>query len=1154
MNIHKRIARRSVVLMVMPLALAAGFLAKSRAAQSETTQESKVAARVTRAVDDTDRVVLRGNVHPAARAEFDEGVAADSRPMNRMVLLLQRSAEQEKALAQFMEDQQNRNSANYHTWLTPEQFGQQFGPADADIQAVTDWLGAHGFQVKRISKGRTMIEFSGNAGLVRSAFHTEIHRLLVRGKEHVANMSDPEIPSALAPVVKGVVGLHNFRPRSFLHNVGTFQRNAKTGEIRPAFTFSDVNGQFFGVGPADFATIYNVQTTTATGAGQSIAIVGQSNINLQDVADFRSIFGLPGNVPQVILNGPDPGLVSGDESESDLDVEWAGAVAQQANIIFVTTQTAQTDGVAGIDASAMYIVDNNVAPVLSESYGSCEAGLGTAGNAFYNAMWQQAAAEGITVVISAGDNGSAGCDPAAPPANQNAASLGLGISGFASTPFNLAMGGTDFDDATNQGTFWSTTNTSTTPPVPASAKGYIQESTWNDTCARTATAGNIGGLCTTVSGSGTDLAAGSGGSSSIYTGVLKPSWQAGLGDANRDIPDVSLFSSDGQNKSFYIVCESDMDIAGDTGCNLTKFSNNAPFHDFQAIGGTSAATPTFAAIIALINQVKGPRQGNAAYALYNTYNIAKATPGQICNSSSFTSPSPSNTCVFYDITKGNVSVACVGGSPNCSNPSSAANQFGLMATARGGTTPAYMAGSGYDLATGLGSVNVGNLITAWTAPSATVFTVTLNTLPASITVGQTVTVSGTVAPSTSTGVVALENAATGVIVPADAGTNTGVSAGSYNFTTSLLPAGSYSVLAHYGAGGTLGTGDSGAQTVNITKANSQVVVSFVTFSSTGVPSLSTATQTVTYGSNYILRVDVENASNGKMCENLSSTTFFPTINFVCPTGTIQLLDGGGPLKDFPNAQTPNATNVSKLNDRGFAEDQPIQLPVGTHSITAMYTPDTNSSYNPPAGPSNTLSVTITKASTTTVVTPTPASIPAGGNVTLSATVSTSSNGEPPCGAGVTNPGTVQFMNGGAAISGTVSYSGTSGGASSTGQASCTATLATTLSQIEPVDGPRTPPMLPLWMLVAAWILAILLIVAQHASPLQRRWPRLGWAASRRFAYAALGLALLASLSAGMAGCSGASGGGGHTDSITAVYSGDANYSGSTSPATAVTVQ
>jgi subtilase family serine protease len=1142
MRIHKTGLCRGVLAGASLLAFSCLQAGAQTAAQSGAAQKNRVAARVTDQVDDTNRTVLRGNVHPKARAEFDQGAVADAQPLTRILLLLQRSADQEAALRQLMEQQQAKNSPNYHAWLTPEQFGTQFGPADADVQAVTDWLTSHGFQNIKVAKGKTIVEFSGNVGQVRNAFQTEIHKYNVKGAEHFANASDPQIPAALAPVVRGVVALHNFRPKSFLHNAGTFQRNAKTGEVKPAFTFSDVNGTFYAVGPADFAKIYNVPTATWTGANQSIAIVGQSNITLQDVADFRSIFGLPANVPQVILNGPDPGLVPGDETESDLDVEWAGAVAPQAHIIFVTSQTTDTDFVAGVDASAQYIVDNNVAPILSESYGSCEAGLGTTGNAFYNSLWQQAAAEGITVVIAAGDNGSAGCDPALPPANQNAATQGLGVSGFASTPFNVALGGTDFDDANNQGAFWNPAITSTTPPVPASALGYIPETTWNDSCAATATAGNVSGHCTTVSSTGSDLVAGSGGSSSVYTGSLKPSWQTTFGDANRDIPDVSLFSSDGFNKTFYIVCESDQDITGDTGCSLTKFTSTPPFHDFQAVGGTSAATPTFAGIVALINQKTGQRQGNVNYVLYS---LAKNENFANCNSSSFTNPTvpPPATCVFQDITKGNASVACVGGSSNCSNTSTAANQFGIMATTTGGTTPAFGTSTGYDLATGLGSVNVANLLNAWASPSRTASTTTLNLSNASPTLGTNVTVSGLVGPGTATGLVLLENSVTGVVIPANPTASNAVTAGgNYSFTTAFLPAGSYSVIAHYGGDGTFaGSNSSPAVPVTIGKQNSQVVVSFVTFTGPNgtTPVLNTSAQSLPYGSAYILRVDVENANGAPTpCENFQTAV----VSFVCPTGTVQLLSNGSPLNDFPSAQNPNSTNIAKLNDRGFAEDQPIQLAPGAYSITATYSPDANSSYNAPASASNALSVTITKAATTAAVTSNVASVAAGGSVTLTALISTTSNGAGPT-------GTVQFKNGSSNL-GTASATCTPA-AANTSAASCTATLTTALSEFIPPAKPWTRPQVPTLPL---GIVSMLLIVFLA---MQRRLSM-----GKRIGYAAAGLLLFACVAAGIAGCSGTSsgsnnGGGGsgpHTDSITAVYGGDANYTGSTSAATTVTVQ
>jgi subtilase family serine protease len=1164
MSIHKTGFSRGVLAGASLLAFSClPVVAQTPAAQSGAEQKSRVPARVTDTVDDTNRTVLRGNVHPMARAKFDRGAVADAQPVTRIVLVLQRSAEQEAALRQLMEQQQSKNSPNYHAWLTPEQFGQQFGPADEDVRAVTDWLTSHGFQNIKVAKGKTVVEFSGNAGLVRNAFGTEIHKFNVNGEEHFANVSDPQIPAALAPVVAGLRSLHNFHPKPQARQLGSFRR-MENGEIRPLFTYTDSNGQFFAVGPADFAAIYSVPPAM-TGAGVSIAIVGQSNINLQDIADFRSMFGLPAyastctGVPNqcqltVVLNGPDPGTGTvtgdfGDEGESDLDVEWAGAVAPAATINFVTTQTmTQTDGTAGIDGSAIYIVDNNVAPILSESYGSCELGLLTGGNAFYNALWQQAAAQGITVVISAGDNGSAGCDPGA---NPDAATQGLAISGIASTPYNIAMGGTDFDDVGNQSTFWNTANSSiTTPPaIPATAKGYIPEKTWNDSCAAAGsttacTAAIINGNST----AGTDLAAGSGGPSNCSTsttngttvtctaGYAKPAWQQGLTPADnvRDIPDVSLFSSDngatsGRSNSFYIMCQSDQDPIGGSGCNLTTTTSSAN-HDFLAVGGTSAATPTFAAIMALVNQQTGQRQGVANYVLYS---LAK-TAANVCSSTTATLP---NSCVFYDVTKGNNSVACVGSpTDNCSTKT--AGQFGIMTTASGGTTPAFNAGTGYDLATGLGTVNVANLLAKWTSPTLIGTTVTL-VGPSSSTIGASVTFTGTVTKAsgaaTPTGTVLLKDMSVGSGVVVDSCTPPACvlsATGMYSITTTLLPASAstYNLVAHYGGDGNFAASDSTAIAMTVPQQASKVLVSFVNANG----ALVTTPQSVTYGSSYILRIDVTN-TNGTPCQNVTTAV----IAFTCPTGTVQLLNGTTPLPDFPMAQAPNASSMARLNDRGFAEDQLIQLTPASYNLNATYTADATSSFTSSTN-SNTVAVTVTQATTTTAVTSSLASVAAGGSVTLTATVNTTSSGAGPT-------GTVQFKNGSSNLGSGVTCVPTSGSAST--NASCTATLTTALSELVPFAKPRTRPQVPVLPLGIVSVLLIALLAMQRRLSI-----------GKRLGYAAAGLILFACIAAGIAGCSGSGGGGGgggggsHTDSITAVYGGDTNYTGSTSSAVPVTVQ
>ncbi len=811
-------------------------------------------------------------------------------------------------------------------------------------------------------------------------------------------------------------------------------------------------------------------------------------------------------------------------------MQWAGAVAPGAKIIMVATQFTDTDGLGGVDSSAKYIVDNNLAGILSESYGSCESGLGTAGNAFYSSLWQQAAAQGITVVVSAGDNGSAGCSDANSESwsGQDATlTPGIAVSGIASTPYNVAMGGTDFNQSGLETKYWTSANSS----GEVSAQGYIPEMVWNDSCAATGSAG-----CSSVTSASPPkcpscIVAGSGGPSAIHS---KPSWQASTitgmpNDGKRDLPDVSLFSADGATKSFYITCESDQDIPGDTGCNLIKFSSESggPFHDFQAIGGTSAAAPTFAGIVALINQKTGQRQGNANVTLYA---LAKNETFSSCDSGSKTALA---TCVFHDITGSkssdgntpnvNNSVPCSGGSANCSKTSSGG--FGVIAS---GGNAAFTAGVGYDLATGLGSVNVTNLLNNWTTATSTGAATTISLSPAAIT-GTAGLVSGnltgtvTGSGGTPTGVVIFENATTNAPLA-----STTLSGGSYSLTAAMLPEGSYTLNAHYSGDNTFAPKVSNSITVSLVKQASKVIVSFATFTSTGaVSAIGTGAQSVQYGSNYTLRVDVENAS-GTLCQNLNTGA----VNFVCPTGTINLLDGGSALKDFPNAQTLNATNVANLNDRGFIEDQPIQLGVGAHPITATYTAAAGSSYTSQAS-SNTLSISITQATTTTGVTPSISSITSGGSVTLTAVVSSSSNST----QGPT--GTVQFMNGSSNL-GAAAATCTPAGATSSAGASCTATLTTAISWLPPgiIDiRPRNTPFAFL-----AWVAAVLAMLSLVLA---------AKLAARRKQYAYAGLAFFLMAAAAIAGCGGgsSSGGGGSSRSVTAKYSGDTNYAGSTGSTT-----
>jgi hypothetical protein len=1011
-----------------------------------------VPARITQAVDMEKTITLRGNTHPLARPEYDQGVAPDSLPMERMLLVLQRSAAQEVTLMNLLAEQQIKSSPNYHMWLTPEQFGQQFGPADADIQAVTDWLGSQSFQVSRVAAGRTVIEFSGTAGAVRQAFHTEMHKFTVNGEEHWANASDPQIPAALAPVVAGLASLNNFPKKPMHRLLGTFSKSKATGLMRPLFTYPVGTNEYrSGVGPTDFATIYNVlplwQASPAIdGTGQTIAVVADSNINIQDVRDFRTMFDLPANDPKIILNGPDPGVISpsvgGDENEADLDVQWAGAVAKGATIdLVVSGGTATT---AGVDLSSLYIIDNNLAPVMSESYGTgCESALGTSGNAFYNTLWEQGAAQGITVVIAAGDSGSAGCDGSA---YEPAAHNGLAVTGNASTPFNIAVGGTDFNDAGNQSLYWNTTNTSQTF---SSAKSYIPEMTWNDSCANT---GSVTGCASGVKSDGSDLAAGGGGPSNCAiptktgcVGYAKPPWQTGAGvpiDSARDTPDISLFAGNGLNSSFYVFCE--VDANASSGGSATSCDLSAPYLDFQGAGGTSFSAQAFAGIMALVNQKTGQRQGNANYVLYPL----AAQSGASCPSiASMASTASASSCLFYDVQAGNNSVACVAGtSLNCSSGTS---NYGILVYPSGSSTPAWTTNAGYDLATGLGTVNAYNLVQNWKSNFAGTGT-TLSISPTTLTHGQQVTFSVNVTPAV-TGDVSLV-----APVGSSPSNSTGIgpftlSSGAFTGATNMLPGGTYGVTAHYAGNGTYGASDSTPPVqVTVTPESSRTLVQLDTFVDCNFD-VTAGVTTIPYGYNivcsnvlysaYFLHVGVTNSSSIP-CSPASSTGVPTVPTYPCPTGQVAVTNNGQPLVDL-GAPLSNTPGAYPLNSQGQFEDHFVQLPGGTDSVVASYAGST--SYN--GSKSATDTINVAQASTTIAVTANPATVLSGAPVTLTATVSTTSIGIAPAGA-------VHFLNTNVPMSGTVTYTSVNGSAS--GYASLTATLITSFTSTALITAQYNP--------------------------------------------------------------------------------------------------
>jgi Pro-kumamolisin, activation domain/Bacterial Ig-like domain (group 3) len=1010
----------SLIRLALLLALFIPFCSNTARAQSVN-----IPARITQSVDTQQTVTLRGNTHPLARSEYDRGAVSDAMPIGRVLLLLQRSPDQEQALQQLLEQQQSKSSPNYHAWLTPEQFGQQFGAADADIQVITQWLASQGFSQINAGPGRTVIEFSGNAGQVRSAFHTEIHRFVMNGEEHTANVADPQIPAALAPVVAGVVSLHDFPKRSHAKVVGEFRRKIGEPGLQPLLTFPNPfgSGNFYGLGPGDFATIYNTKpllTAGNNGTGQTIAIVGETNLNVQDVQQFRSMFGLSANfdATNIVVNGPDPGITSTDEeTEADLDVQWSGAVAPGATIKFVVS--ASTPASAGIDLSALYIVEHNFAAVMSESYGACENVLGSAGNAFYSTLWQQAAAQGITVIVSSGDGGSAGCDDFTKP---QPATHGLAVSGLASTPYNVSVGGTDFDQVNNWAAYWSAANNAT----GTSAKSYIPEIPWSQSCAQI----GLTGCGSSAPQGSVNIVAGSGGPSAIYP---KPKWQLGVAgmpnDSHRNQPDVSLFAGVGFNGTGYVLCQ--LDRIGPCYVNSGSVS-------VELVGGTSASAPAFAGIIALVNQKQSntsnpaPRQGNANNVLYALANKSGAS----CTSS----PAEAANCVFNDVTKGSSllptgkpgvgtnSVPCQGGSPDCST--SVAGGNGVLVDPAHTTTEAWTATAGYDMTTGLGSVNVTNLATAWGTASSVGTTTTLSLSPttgikhgSAENVAVNVTVKANTGTGTPTGDVSLIASFVGppaTIQGLDHFTLSSTGAVT-NATTESLPGGTYNVTAHYAGDGLNAPSDSTPVQVTVGQESSQTFIVVPTFDSNGGKLTNPNATSFVYGTPYSLQMYVTNAQAAVSPTGTPSPLCAQVNQLTCPTGTVSLTSNGAAADRGSFA----------LNNAGYAQDTAPVLTGGTYSLVAQYLGD--GSYQPSSSAPHTLTITPAPTSQQWANFPTFAVV--GQPFPLGVAVGTGV-------AGVSPTGTVTFYDGTTPLPGTVTYMATGQGSNVVLYASTSTTIPT----------------------------------------------------------------------------------------------------------------
>jgi subtilase family serine protease len=1012
--------------------------------------------QVVNRIDESSLVTLKGNTHPFANAKNDRGRVSPDLPMTDLILVLSRSPQQQADFERFVASQYDPDSPNFHKWLKPEEVGLDFGLSPADIATISDWLAGHGFSINEVSRDRMSIRFSGTAAQVESTFHTEIHNLEVKGVQHLGNMSDPRIPAGLAPAVVGVKSLHNFFARP-MHRTGSqVTRNSSTGRWqrsvapvadstrapeakqaspKPQFGVnvpaSGSNDAYLveDVSPYDFATIYNVLPlwnagSPIDGTGQTIAIAGTSDICLgqsdanclntsggynNDVSAFRGAFGLPAytaaNQPNVVSGNSQPLTVCAttdttqpcnieDMIENSLDVEWSGSIAKGANIVLVASYPASASDDNLYDSES-YIVNNQTASIMSVSYGLCELFNGTAGNVQYYNLWQTASSEGIAVFVASGDGAAAECDDGGDAVgNPYSAQYGVAVNGLASTPFNTAVGGTDFNwcplastTACAAAHYWNTSNAAT----GASAKGYVPEVPWNDTCANPLTlaflqqqatadqytaftdtegacnfaynfgsqntspfvdtVGGGGGASDCVSNDGNDVSScdssiTSTGSSNgsitlVADGWPKPSWQAGVpgipGDGVRDLPDLSFFASDGfVSYSSYLICVS---AVGD--CTYSTTTEPTA----QEVGGTSASTPAMAGVMALINQKAGEAQGSPNSELYK---LAAAQNYSNCSAENATT---GNGCLFNDIDSETIAVPCDYGAEE-GNPGQTGIQSPDCSVIHTGDLvgilPGYSAAAGYDQATGLGSLNVANVVNAWPAASATgKATVTVTPAQSSLGAGSPLSVAVTVAASSS------GTTPSGKVTLLGGGYSSGaqaLSSGAYTFNISAnsLSAGTDVLTVSY----------SGDTTYEAATGSATVTVAAAAGSGAATVTVIPAQTTLSAGSTLSVAVAVTGSSSG-----------------ATPTGTVTLSGGG----------YTSAADALALGTYTFTIPA-NSLAAGSDALTVSYSGDTNF-----AAATGTATVTVTSGTSTgtfTLSATTPAAVAPGTSATSTITVST----------------------------------------------------------------------------------------------------------------------------------------------------------------------